>query len=287
MLDYVSMRQNCFVFLLIVLLGSSTILAYDDTTAYSNLLIKLRGLSLEKSLQTIEAYLQNNPNSLYKSEIEHNIATLQKLIPKETSPGQDDQKSKDTELFFKAQGLAKTLPLAEKIQLWQQFIRENPHSIYLKDAQYNLNKLQERNSASSVQNSINANVAQNQDTLVAKKLPYKDPKRAMTLATTAGLVVPGMGHWYTKDYIPAGIFTGLRVIGIGMFTKGYYDNSRSTQVTGFLIGLFSYIADIADAPFSVERYNDKVDKEMNNQALKLNQNFDRHITHDFVISFKF
>ncbi|HMQ10275.1 MAG TPA: hypothetical protein PKC21_05435 [Oligoflexia bacterium] len=280
------MRQICLLFLLTTLFNSFIVFAYDDTTAYSNLIIGLRDLSLEQHLAAIEDYLEKNPNSLYKTEIEHNIAALQKLVEKETLPEQESQKAKDTELFFKAQGLAKTLPLAEKIQLWQQFIHENPHSIYLKDAKYNLNKLQERKNALDPQNSINTSIAQSQETLVAKKLPYKDPKKAMTLATTAGLVVPGMGHWYTEDYIPAGIFAGLRVVGIGLFTKGYYDNSRSTQVTGFLIGLFSYIADIADAPFSVERYNDRVDKEMQNQVLNFNQSQD-YPTHNFVFSFKF
>ncbi|MCI5072146.1 hypothetical protein MRY82_04280 [bacterium] len=274
-----------FLLLIAMLLsGPLTVFAYDDTTAYSNMLINMRDLSLEKRLEALETYLKENPNSLYKKELEHNIASLQQLVPKESLENQENQKAKDTALFFKAQGLAKTLSLTEKIQLWRQFIDENPHSIYLKDAQYNLKKLQEREKASKPQPPVNVGIAQ-QDTLVAKNLPYKDPKRAMTLATTAGIVVPGMGHWYTEDYIPAGIFTGLRVAGIGLFVKGYYDDSRSTQVTGFLIGLFSYIADIADAPFSVERYNDKIDQEMNQQVLQFQKQ--SRPMHNFVISFKF
>jgi hypothetical protein len=80
------------------------------------------------------------------------------------------------------------------------------------------------------------------------------------LATFPGLVVPGIAHWYTRDYTLAGVLTGLRVGGLAVLIPGIIDGNAAMTIAGAILAGFSYIVDVADAPFTVKRYNDALEE---------------------------
>ena len=66
-----------------------------------------------------------------------------------------------------------------------------------------------------------------------------------------------MGHWYTQDYVIAGVLTAIRVGGIAIGLAGIINGTSEKIYIGSGMAIISYALDIADAPYSAERYNDQ------------------------------
>ncbi|MEZ4845513.1 MAG: hypothetical protein R2877_00630 [Bdellovibrionota bacterium] len=174
---------------------------------------------------------------------------------------------------MKALDFSKKLSLNDQIDLWKQFLDENPTSIYRTEAQNRLIRLQRYKAKKFPQSrSTPAQPVQPSSSKPTSQAPVKvepvkitvgsgkklkDEDQALLLASLAGIVVPGMGHWYTEDYVIAGTLTALRLLGLGIGIPGVV-NSNYTQIyVGGGIALVSYVIDVADAPYSAQRFNNK------------------------------
>ena len=93
-----------------------------------------------------------------------------------------------------------------------------------------------------------------------------------------------MGHWYAEDYVLAGVLTGVRVAGIAVGVPGIIKNNTALIVAGAVIAGASYIIDVADAPFAVDRYNERLEKKKKAENL-----FEEEMTHQrlWAASFSF
>lgn len=160
------------------------------------------------------------------------------------------------------------------MDLWIQFIEENPNSIYRDEAEANLNELKRKLGGSSPSNTKrNPSVKTDPNTFnVASTISYKNRKKGILLASLPGLLVPGIGHWYAKDYITGGLLTGFRVGGIAVAVPGLIQESPVMIIAGSAIYVFTYIVDVADAPFAVDRYNARLEQIHKSRLSNLGNN---------------
>jgi len=216
---------------------------------------------VESQIEGWNRFLKEHPNTSYQEEIKQNLLNLEDFLTN-TDPKQMKEK-RDTDRFIKASEFAKKLTLPDQILLWQQFIDENPNSLYLKEAKKKLQDLKSLNTPVTppVKSSTSLNSKTNENQRVAPDLAYKDKQTAILFATFPGLIVPGMAHWYTKEYTMAGVLTGLRVGGLAVGIPAMIQKNRAPFIVGSLLVLFSYLADVVDAPYSVERYNADLEKQ--------------------------
>src|SRR5262249_33095754 len=114
---------------------------------------------------------------------------------------------------------------------------------------------------------------------------FKDQQTAILLATFPGLIVPGIGHWYTYDYTIAGILTGLRLAGFAAGIPGIVNDDTALIWMGSIMVGFSYLFDVADAPFSVQRYNEELEQKKKSGSFLFTPDFSSGI--GFRLAFQF
>lgn len=241
----------------------------QDAKVYLEQLEKIKDTPIPQQIQAWQNFLEENPNTAFREEIESNIENLNELLL-ETDPKRKKEQM-DSQRYIRASIFAKKLNPNEQIELWEQFLEENPDSIFRSEVQSRLRELRSQQRP-KIKRPKRKPTAQPKPFLsdrvpITRNLPYKSPQKATLLATFPGLIVPGMGHWYTEDYVFAGILTGVRVGGLAVGIPGIVKRNTPMIVSGALIAFFSYIADALDAPFSARRYNEKLDQE--NPSAKL------------------
>ena len=246
------------------LLGAQEVkqtLEFKDARDYINTVEKVTKLPLDDQIDVWKSFLADHPKTSFQFEIDRNIEALESLQTQKTKAGATDT---ETQIYQKALLFSKKIPASDQIQLWEQFIQENPNSIYKSDAQTRLNLLKRKKKpiASPLKSNIQPNplppsAPETPLIKVGGIKPLKDEGRAIMFASLPGLVVPGMGHWYTQDYAIAGILTALRVTGIALTGLGIYNYNNNQIFLGGGISLLSYGIDIGDAASSAHRYNKK------------------------------
>jgi hypothetical protein len=68
-----------------------------------------------------------------------------------------------------------------------------------------------------------------------------------------------MGHWYTKEYVTAGVLTGVRVGAVALGIPAIVNKDQALFITAVVLYGFTYLFDVIDAPFAVDRYNERLD----------------------------
>lgn len=245
-----------------------------DAKEYSDHLERIGKLKIDDQVDAWQTFLSDHPNQSFRKEIEKNIERLESLSSKKNDKKHGDER--DAELYLKAIEYAKKLNPADQILLWQQFLDENPTNIYRNEAQTRLTKL--RRTVPKVQtvpkptsqlspqpsSSPPATIASKASLTEPKKektnvggiRPIKDRDQAIFLAWLPGLVVPSMGHWYTEDYLIAGVLTAIRIGGFAVGIPGIINRDNEKIYIGTGLAVLSYAIDIADAPYSADRYNE-------------------------------
>lgn len=249
----------------------SETMAVRDAKEYIVTIEKVSKLKIEDQIDVWQTFLSDHPKQTFRKEIEHNIDLLQSLSQKKAVGKQGDER--DAELYLKALEFSKKLSLNDQILLWEQFLNENPTSIYRTEAQSRLSRLKRYKAktypgsalpAQPIQQKSTVPTAQPQSTptppavnsLSGISKDFKDEDQAMLLAGLAGLVVPGMGHWYTEDYVVAGVLSAMRIAGLAIGIPGIINSNYNQIYVGGGIAVLSYAVDIADAPYSARRFNE-------------------------------
>jgi hypothetical protein len=238
-----------------------------DAEAYLGTIEKLKDQPIDKQIEDWRLFLSEHPDSAFRGEIESNLRVLEDLQLK-TDPKRRKE-AYDTERYMRAVEYAKTLSPADQAALWEQFLEENPQSLFRKEAETRLEQLRGGNRGSPVVAPPSAPVPRTEAAPVAPDLNYKDPQTALLLAIFPGLVVPGMGHWYAKDYLVAGVLTGLRVVALGLGIPSIVEQQEIMLIVASILYGFTYFADVADAPFAVRRYNEALETDNENRAAGL------------------
>jgi hypothetical protein len=262
-----SMRRALFSFVLFIplLLYSTSTIAEDtgaDARAYLETIEQLKDRPVDKQIEGWRKFLSQHPNSSFREEIEGNLKNLEELNIN-TDPTQQKEK-RDTERYLRAVEFAKKLGPSDQILLWKQFLDENPESIYRREAKKTLDELQLKGGTPLSKPPGSTVVTPGgvpEPIRVAPELAYKDPQKALLLAAFPGLIVPGIAHWYTRDYPTAGLLTGLRVGGLAVGIPAIINRKNSLIWIGGILAGLSYIIDVVDAPFTVERYNDALEQK--------------------------
>ncbi|MCC7460310.1 MAG: hypothetical protein IT286_03310 [Proteobacteria bacterium] len=246
-----------------------------DAKNYIQTIEKVSKLKIDDQVDVWQTFLSDNPKHTFRKEIEKNIEILQSLTEKKAAGKQGDER--DAELYLKALDFSKKLSLNDQIDLWKQFLDENPTSIYRTEAQNRLTRLQRYKAKTfpekkPVQSAPLKQVApaakptseapalapKSQNTLVSGGLKQiKDPDKALLLASIAGLAVPGIGHWYTEDYVIAGVLSVFRITGLAIGIPGVINSEYEKIYIGAGLSLVSYALDIVDASASADRFNEK------------------------------
>lgn len=250
-----------------------------DAKEYIETIEKVSKLKIDDQIDVWQTFLSDHPKNTFRKEIEKNIEVLQSLSQKKPGAKQGDEK--EAELYLKALEFSKKLNQQDQIALWEQFLEENPNSIYKNEAQTRLMRLkrykpkapavgapakaapatptapaQQRLSPTSEAPATSSPKAPLASSVGGKK-PTKDEDQALMLASLAGLVVPGMGHWYTEDYVIAGVLSAVRIAGLAIGIPGVINSEYNQIYLGGGLAILSYAIDIADAPYSARRFNEK------------------------------
>ncbi|HLG19810.1 MAG TPA: hypothetical protein VI895_08365 [Bdellovibrionota bacterium] len=227
----------------------------SDAGEYLDAVEKLKNEPVPKQIDAWQKFLQDHPDTSFRSEIERNLKSLEDLLS-QTDP-QRKREQRDTERYLRAVEFSKKLNQSDQTALWQQFLRENPKSIYRQEVESNLEKLRAGGGVAPIQGT--ATPAGPQEP-VARRLAYLDSQKAVLLATFPGLIVPGMGHWYTEEYVTAGVLTGIRVGSIALGIPMIVQRNTPGIIVASVIYGFTYLYDAIDTPFAVQRYNAEVEK---------------------------
>lgn len=273
----ISMKIRVFILAVLLMSGvsfagdkASNPIALRDAKEYIDTIEKVTKLKLDDQIDVWQTFLSDHPQQTFRKEIEHNIELLQSLSLKKQPGKQGDER--DAELYLKALEFSKKLSQQDQISMWQQFLDENPTSIYRNEAISRLTRLQRfKPKTNTQQNQAPRPVQQKMSTPVQPSQvapsrpvsssvggvkPIKDPDQALLLASLPGLVVPAMGHWYTQDYVIAGVLSAIRLIGFGIAIPGVINSDYSLIYLGGGVALLSYVIDVADAGSSADRYNE-------------------------------
>ncbi len=234
-----------------------------DTNAYLEAVEKMKNEPLEKQISILHSFLDEHPDTSFRSEIENNLKRLEDLLT-ETDPIKK-REARDTERYLRAVEFAKKLSLDDQAALWEQFLEENPQSLYRREAKTNLENARRKSGKGAA--SPPANQAAATSLPVVKEQPPKDRNTAILLATFPGLVVPALGHWYAQDYSTAGILTGVRVVGLALGIPGIVNKNAALIILGGVATLFGYGVDIFNAPLAVDRYNEQAESKPKTGAI--------------------
>jgi hypothetical protein len=245
-----------------------------DAKDYVDAIEKVGKLKIDDQIDVWQTFLSDHPKTTFRKEIEKNIDLLQSLSQKKQGPKNADER--EAQLYLKALEYSKKLSPADQILMWQQFIAENPNNMYKNEATIRLNKLKRTTKLPPTSRAPTTKAVEpvavapiteaapktsNPSTSVTGKRPPKDSDKALLLASVPGLVVPGLGHWYTQDYVIAGAITAMRLLGAGIAIPGIINSNYTNIYLGGGIALASYVIDVADAPYSATRFNNKAEEQ--------------------------
>jgi hypothetical protein len=233
--------------------------AFRDAREYLEAVTQAKDLSVDDQVELWRRFLNSHPQSTFRDEIETNMKSLDEFML-ETNPVRK-REQRESEKYLRAVEYSKKLAPGDRIDLWEQYLEENPSSLYRKEILQRLEGLrstQKKPGPRAAPVRPGAGIAPARAPLMPD-LPFKNAQTAILLATFPGLLVPGIGHWYTRDYALAGILTGCRVAGLAVGIPGVISGNSTMIVAGAIIAGFSYLVDIADAPFTVARYNDALE----------------------------
>jgi len=232
-----------------------------ETGEYLQAIEKAKDQPIEGQVEIWRRYLQDHFETAYRSEIEANLSNLERLLD-ETNPKRKKEK-RDTDRYLKAVEFSKRLKPGDQILLWEQFLEENPDTIYRQEAEATLDALKAKHGKKRrPQPSRTKNkYAPTEKITLAPELDFKSAKKAMLLAAGPGLIVPGIAHWYVGEYLPAGMLTAIRVGALGAGIPGIIKRNNPMIIAGSILYGLSYFIDFADAPFAVQRYNDYLEAE--------------------------
>ena len=265
------MRFRLAVFLVIGLMIPVATFAQDrsekteadpgDAASYLDVLEKLKGESVEVQIETWHQYLQEQPETSFRPEIESNLRSLESLLVK-TDPKRK-REEQDTERYFRAVEFSKKLSLEDQIALWEQFLDENPKSMYRPEAKTTLERLRVQSGKRVPTRRKDRPIAEQDrgSEPVTHRIDGLNRTTGIALSATVGLVVPGMGHWYARDYPVAGILTGLRAGALGLGIPGIVKDAKHLLVGGIAIYGFTYLYDLIATPFAIDRYNENLESK--------------------------
>ena len=237
--------------LLFPLLSATADDANADLNAYIEIVEKLKAAPVDRQLDILRKFLDEHPETRFRNEIESNVRRLEELAT-QTDPVKR-REAQDADRYLRAVDFAKKLTPEDQIALWEQFIEENPKSLYRKEAESNLAEVKAKHHrAAPATAPPTSPTSQN----VVPPPPAKDRQTGVLLATFVGIIVPGMGHWYAHDWALAGAFTGVRLAGLGVGVPGLVQENYPMIIIGSILYGISYFGDIIDTPFAVDRYNE-------------------------------
>ncbi|MFH1262011.1 MAG: hypothetical protein V1495_01020 [Pseudomonadota bacterium] len=210
-------------------------------------------------------FLDKHPQTSFRDEIEGNMRNLDELLT-ETDPIRK-REQKDSDRYLRAVEFSRKIPTDDQIDLWEQYLEERPNTMYRKEIVQRLEELRAKQPKTKPQpapgkpSAAVGPVAKPAEIPINPRLPFKDKQTAILLGTFPGLIVPGLAHWYTKDYVIAGTLTGLRVGGLAIGIPGIVGGNKVMIAAGAIIAGFSYLFDVADAPYAVDRYNEDLEQK--------------------------
>jgi hypothetical protein len=232
-----------------------------DARDYLGAISQAKELSIDDQIEFWRHFLNDHPQTSFRSEIEANKKRLDEFLM-ETDPTRK-REQKDSDRYLRAVEIAKKLSEEDQIDLWGQYLDENPRSLYRKEILQKLEGLTAKQGKSGVARPSTTpprpGLRESGPVSIAPRLETKDPSTAILLGTFPGLLVPGIAHWYTRDYTLAGVLTGARVGGLAIGIPGIIRNNPTMIIAGAIVAGFTYLVDVADAPFTVQRYNDDLE----------------------------
>jgi hypothetical protein len=230
-----------------------------DAKDYLEAIQKAKELSIDDQIELWRRFLDDHPQTSFRDEIEANKKHLDEFLL-ETDPVRKRERM-DSDRYLRAVEFSKKLSPEDQVDLWEQYLGENPGTLYRKEILQRLEGLQakQKKRKPGEPPTVPKQSLPVTSSPIAPRLPYKDSQTAVLLATFPGLVVPGIAHWYTRDYALAGILTGVRAGGLAVGIPGIVQGNSTMIVAGAIIAGFTYLLDIIDAPFTVQRYNEDLE----------------------------
>jgi len=234
----------------------------SDTQAYLDTVSAAKELPLEKQVETWRAFLADHPNSAFRDEVETNLQSLDQLLL--NADPVRKKEAQDTEVYLRAVEFSKKLSERDQLSLWEQFLEEHPTSLYRQEVLTRMEGLRTgqkkgpRTTPRTAPRTV-PEVTAPKEAPVVPNLSLKDPTKALLLATFPGLIVPGLGHWYAADYVVAGVLTGGRVVALGFGLPAFIQQRNTLLLAMAILYGATYLIDVADAPFAVDRYNEELE----------------------------
>lgn len=228
---------------------------------------------MEGQIECWQRFLHDYPTTTFRDEIEGNIRHLDKFLL-ETDPVRK-REQRDSERYLRAVRLSQKLPPQDEIDLWEQFLEEGPDTLYRKEILQRLQRLTAKETPRATRTTVAAPMPSTQpvtNSPLSPRLPFKSEQKAVLLSTFPGLLVPGIGHWYAEEYVLAGILTGVRVGGLALGIPGIIKNNSAMIIVGAILAGASYLIDIADAPFAVNRFNEALEEKSTSRSDGLDLN---------------
>lgn len=248
----------------------------EDARLYLEMIDILKDAPIADQIAGWEKFLGDNPKSYFKEEITSNLESMKAR----RAASEKAREEQDSRLYFKTIEQAAALPLAEQIKLWQRFVHDNPDSLFANEARTTLNRLKEEQRWGGG----DAAAPKKSPPLAANKLPpvtvlpntppqaraaaptadasdtqRRDPEQALFLAAVPGLVIPGLGHFYSERYAMGGFLAAVRVSGLALIGVGAYREINQLIIPGAALALLSYAVDIFMAPIEARNYNNALE----------------------------
>ena len=232
-----------------------------DAKDYFSTVDALKSTSHDDAIRGWEQFLEDHPDTRFKLEIRENINSHKSLLRQEQERKMAKD-LKDKEDYNALKETTKTLPIAEQIAKYEEYIKNHSDSAQIDLAKKDLEALK-NNQAKLVTQPIppQAGVVAVPGSPLAPAGQTKDPGHAAFMATVPGLFVPGMGSFYAGDTTTGVVLVVVRAAGLGMIVGGAVRESNGLLITGVLAAGFSYLIDIAAAPILARDYNQKLEKK--------------------------
>ena len=260
----------------------------EDARLYLEMVDVLKNAPLDDQVAGWNRFLKKHPDNYFKEEIRGNLESMRaRQALKEKA-----QEEEDSRLYFKTVEKATSAPLSQQIVIWDRFLRDHPDSLFANEARTTLNRLKQEKQWGGGE----VPVPSKQPTPVVQKTPptpkpepavqnlepkkpepakpdtsegielatqdedekYLDPERALFLAVGPGLIVPGLGHFYAKQYAIGAFLASLRVVGLLVLAAGIFEDSIGFTIPGGVITGTSYFLDVLRAPEAAREYNAKL-----------------------------
>jgi hypothetical protein len=231
------------------------------TKEYSDTLNSLKDASIEDQIKGWETFLEDHPDTIFKTEIRNNLDSLRKGL-RDMSERKIAKEVKDRENYANFKEQVKALALADQIAKYDEFIKQNLDNIQIEQIKKDQIVLKDALAKAPV---IPAPVpGAPPGTPIAPILPagkYVDPDQALFMASLPGLFVPGMGCFYAGDTTTGVLLVIVRLAGFGMIAGGAIRSNNALIITGAIAAGASYFIDMAAAPVIARENNEKLGKK--------------------------